>query len=52
MKIQDVKEFVFIWTDLDKLNITSFVDQMDHLQWMGAARIRVQTADKSIMIHK
>ncbi len=26
---------------------------MDHLQWMGAVRMRVQTADKNItIIHK
>ncbi len=25
---------------------------MDPLQWMGAVRMRVQTADKNITIHK
>ncbi len=39
----------FIWTDLEKFSIAS----MDPLQWMGAVRKRVQTADKNItIIHK
>ncbi len=37
----------YIWTDLDKFSIESL------LQWMGAVRMRVQTADKNItLIHK
>ncbi len=35
---------LFIRTDLDKFSITSLVP----LQWMGAVRMRVQTADKNI----
>ncbi len=34
----------FIWKDLEKFSITS---QMVPLQWMGAVRMRVQTADKN-----
>ncbi len=45
--IQDVDEFVFfIRTDTEKFNITLFAP-MEPLQWMGAVRIRVQTADKT-----
>ncbi len=45
--IQDVDEFVSsleqIWRNL----------AFRHLQWMGAVRMRVQTADKNItIIHK
>ncbi len=48
--IQDVDDFVSSNSDLEKCSITS---PMDHLQWMGAVRMRVQTADKNItMIHK
>ncbi len=36
----------FIGTDLDKFSITAL---MDPLQWMGAVRMRVQTADKYII---
>ncbi len=47
--IQDVDEFVSS-SDLDKYITCSVID---HLQWMGAVRMRVQTADKNItIIHK
>ncbi len=39
----------FIGKDLDKYTITS-CSPMDYLQWMGAVRMRVQTADKSITV--
>ncbi len=42
--IQDVDEFVSS-SDLEKCSST-----MDALQWMGAVRMRVQTADKNITI--
>ncbi len=38
----------FIRTDLEKLSITC--SAKDSLQWMGAVRMRVQTADKNITI--
>ncbi len=47
--IQDVDEFVSSW-DLEKCSIASLVFTV---QWMGAVRMRVQTADKNItIIHK
>ncbi len=42
--MQDVDEFVSS-SDLEKSSITSLA-----LQWMGAVRMRVQTADKNITI--
>ncbi len=44
--IQDVDEFVSS-SDLEKFSITTITDP---LQWMGAVRMRVQTADKNITI--
>ncbi len=47
--IQDVDEFVSS-SDLEKCSITSLAHQW---MWMGAVRMRVQTADKNItIIHK
>ncbi len=45
--IQDVDVFVSS-SDLEKCYITR--SSMDALQWMGAVRMRVQTADKNITI--
>ncbi len=45
--IQDVDEFVSS-LDLEKGSIMSLAQQWDPLQWMGAVRMRVQTADKNI----
>ncbi len=39
---------LFIRTDLENFSITC--SPLDHLQWMGAVRMRVQTADKNITI--
>ncbi len=48
--IQDADEFVFsseqIWRNVALHHFSA----MDALQWMGAVRIRVQTADKNITI--
>ncbi len=41
----------FIRKDLEKFNITSLAHSpVDPVQWMGAVRMRVQTADKNITI--
>ncbi len=46
--ILDVDEFVSLF---EQIRITCLL--MDLLQWMGAVRMRVQTADKNItIIHK
>ncbi len=39
----------FIWTNLEKLQYIT-CSPMAHLKWMGAVRMRVQTADKNITI--
>ncbi len=48
--IQYVHEWVCFSSssDLEKCSITSVAPLMDPLQWMGAVRMRVQTADKNI----
>ncbi len=45
--IQDVDEFV---SALEKIWRNLAYSPMDPLQWMGAIRMRVQTADKNITI--
>ncbi len=40
----------FSSSDLVKYSIPSVAQKMDALQWMGAVRMRVQTADKNISI--
>ncbi len=40
--------YFFIRTDLEKCSIISLAHQWIPLQWMGAVRVRVQTADKPL----
>ncbi len=47
--IQDVDEFVSS-SDLEKCSIPSLAHQWILCMWMGAVRMRVQTADKNITI--
>ncbi len=40
--------YIFIWTDLEKNLRYATCSPKDPLQWMGAIRMKVQTADKNI----
>ncbi len=51
--IQDVDEFVSSWEQIWRNLALHHLLTMDPLQWMGAVRRGVQTADKNItIIHK
>ncbi len=45
--IHNVDEFFIIRRHLEKCNYI-ILSTMDSLQWMGAVRMRIQTADKNI----